>query len=128
MPRFVILYHQSQAGDHWDVMLEADSALTTWSIPALCPSGASFVCPATALPPHRKHYLDYEGDIAGNRGTVTRVDTGTYEQLSPETFVLHGTNFIGKLTLEGNTMTFVSDAVLPTKAGMEQRAMTESLG
>ena len=81
-------------------MLEMDSALTTWSIPPQCSSGASFVCPATPLPAHRKHYLDYEGEISGNRGTVSRIDTGTYEQTSPETFMLYGTIFSGKLTLK----------------------------
>ena len=108
MYRFVILHHQSPSGEHWDVMLETDGALTTWSIPPQCPSGTSFVCSATALPIHRKHYLDYEGEITGNRGTVTRVDAGIYKQLSPKTFVLHGVNFTGTLTLEGNTMTFVA--------------------
>ena len=111
MRRFVILHHQSPTGEHWDVMLEMDDdlmtgALMTWSIPPQCPSGTSFVCPATALPMHRNHYLDYEGEITGNRGTVTRIDVGVYEQLSPETFALHGKNFAGILTLENNMMRF----------------------
>jgi len=104
--RFVILHHQSPTGDHWDVMLETDSALTTWSIPPQCPPGASFTCPATALPGHRKHYLDYEGEVSGNRGTVSRVDAGIYEQTSPDTFLLYGTHFTGKLTQENGMMTF----------------------
>jgi len=106
MHYFVILHHQSPTGDHWDVMLERDTTLTTWSIPPQCLAGSSFVCPATALPPHRKRYLDYEGEIAGNRGTVARVDAGTYEQLSPEVYLLHGTKFKGKLTLDNGIMTF----------------------
>ena len=106
LPRFVILHHQLPTSDHWDVMLETDSLLTTWSIPPQCPSGASFTCPANRLPDHRRHYLDYEGEVSGNRGTVSRVDAGTYEQLSPEQFLLYGTNFSGKLTIEGGSMTF----------------------
>jgi hypothetical protein len=89
-------------------MLETDSALMTWSIQSQSPSGSSFVCPATRLPDHRKHYLDYEGEVTGNRGTVSRIDTGTYEQLTPEQFVLHGTNFAGKLVVQDHEMTFCS--------------------
>ena len=113
MQRFVILCHQSAAGNHWDVMLETDMALRTWSIPPQCPTGLAFACQAIALPEHRKHYLDYEGEVSGNRGTVSRIDAGTYEQLSPESFVLHGTNFTGKLTVENGTMTFVPQAQSP---------------
>jgi len=106
MYRFVILHHQSPTGDHWDVMLETDSALTTWSIPPQSLTDLPFACPATRLPDHRKHYLDYEGEVPGNRGTVSHIDAGTYEQLSPEMFILHGTNFSGKLTVEGDKMMF----------------------
>jgi len=110
LTRFVILHHLSSAGEHWDVMLETDSALATWSIPPQEPVGASFTCSATRLPNHRKDYLEYEGEISGNRGTVSRVSSGTYEQLSPEQFILHGTpsssNFSGTLTIAGDTMIF----------------------
>jgi hypothetical protein len=106
MYRFVILHHQSPTGDHWDIMLETESALTTWSIPPQSPVGSSFACSATRLPDHRKHYLDYEGEVTGNRGTVVRINTGTYEQLSPEQFILHGTNFSGTLTVERERLAF----------------------
>lgn len=33
--------------------------------------------PAERLPDHRRLYLDYEGEIAGGRGRVTRVAAGT---------------------------------------------------
>ena len=104
--RFVILHHQSPTNVHWDVMLETDSALATWAIPPQCPSGTSFTCPATRLPDHRKHYLDYEGEISDNRGVVFQINTGTYEPLSPEQFFLHGTHFSGTMILDGNTMIF----------------------
>ena len=108
MHRFVILHHQSPTDEHWDVMLETDSALTTWSVPPLLSMGESFACPATRLPDHRKHYLDYEGKITGNRGTVARIDAGTYEQLSPEMYVLHGVHFSGTLAVADGTMVFES--------------------
>ena len=103
---FVILHHQSPTSVHWDVMLETDSSLTTWSIPPQCPSGTSFTCPVNRLPDHRKHYLDYEGEVSNNRGVVSRVDTGTYEQQALRQFFLFGTRFYGKLTIDDNTMTF----------------------
>ena len=104
--RFVILLHQSPASEHWDVMLETDSALMTWSIPPQCTAGISFVCPATRLPDHRKEYLEYEGEITGNRGMVSCIDAGIYEQLSPEQFILYGSLFTGKLTVETGKMMF----------------------
>jgi hypothetical protein len=106
LDRFVILHHQLLTGNHWDVMLEVDSALLTWSIPPQSPLGSSFVCQTTQLSAHRKNYLDFEGVISGNRGVVSRVDAGTYVQLTPETFILHGTLYIGTLTLKNGTMTF----------------------
>lgn len=30
----------------------------------------------TPLPPHRRHYLTYQGPISGGRGTVRRIDLG----------------------------------------------------
>lgn len=87
-------------------MLETDSALMTWSIPPQC-LGESFACSATRLPDHRKEYLDYEGEVSDNRGMVSRVDAGVYEQLSAETFTLRGTRFIGRMTVENGKMMFV---------------------
>ena len=104
--RFVILHHQTTMDAHWDVMLESDIGLATWSITPQCTSGSSFTCQAMPLSPHRKHYLDYEGEISGNRGTVRRIDAGTYEQLSPKMFKLYGTHFVGTLTLQNGRMTF----------------------
>ena len=60
------------------------------------------------LPDHRKHYLDYEGEITDNRGTVFRIDNGTYLQLSHEIFILHGTKFSGRLTIENEKIMFES--------------------
>ena len=104
--RFVILLHQTPKEEHWDVMLETDSALKTWSIPPQCPTGLSFTRPAKRLPDHRKHYLDYEGEVADNRGTLARIDTGLYTQLLSGQYNLFGTHFLGKLTVETGWMVF----------------------
>ena len=76
MPRFVILEHRWD-GVHWDVMLESGDALRTWAVDAPIASGV--LLPARALADHRLAYLDYEGPISGDRGTVRRLDRGTYE-------------------------------------------------
>ena len=75
MPRFVLLEHLWE-GVHWDFMLEDGDHLRTWSIDALIVSGQDL--PARRLPPHRRIYLEYEGEIAGGRGSVRRVDEGIY--------------------------------------------------
>ena len=35
----------------------------------------------TVIPPHRRLYLDYQGEVAGNRGHVCRLDSGLCEVL-----------------------------------------------
>lgn len=104
--RFVFLLHRLPAKDHWDVMLETDTALRTWSIPPQTLTNAFFECSAKPLPDHRKHYLDYEGMITGNRGHVFRIDAGTYHSSSPTQFVLEGSIFVGTLTINTSTLSF----------------------
>ncbi|NUQ64853.1 MAG: hypothetical protein HUU20_20510 [Pirellulales bacterium] len=72
MPRFVVLEHDSPRGLHWDFMLESGDALATWALPE--PPDAAAELAAESLPDHRPAYLDYEGPIASNRGTVRRWD------------------------------------------------------
>ena len=76
MPRFVVLEHNHPAL-HWDFMLEAGDVLRTWRL--LAPPGPGRSCPAELLPDHRTIYLDYEGPVSGNRGSVKRWDAGTFE-------------------------------------------------
>ena len=77
--RFVILYHQlpaaAQRASHWDLMLEWGPALRTWALTGPPDAGQ---CDAEPLADHRLAYLDYEGPVSRNRGTVARYDTGTY--------------------------------------------------
>lgn len=87
--RFVLLRHEiesNQQGDsHWDLMLEAGDSLLTWRLNAL-PKSASIrkmqSLLAKRIADHRPVYLDYEGEISGNRGSVRQVLKGTYVQLS----------------------------------------------
>ena len=80
MPRYVILEHDHPEF-HWDLMLDIDGALKTWRLPAPPPEQPNT---ALALDDHRIDYLDYEGPVSGNRGTVKRWDAGTYEAMDWE--------------------------------------------
>jgi len=77
MSRFAVLRHDSPRGTHWDFLLEMGSALRTWALPQPPEPGAEMIC--EALPDHRLAYLDYEGPVSGERGSVARWDRGTYE-------------------------------------------------
>ena len=79
MPRFVLLEHRWD-GIHWDFMLEDGDVLRTWAIDA--PIVPDTELPARVLPDHRRIYLEYQGEVSGNRGSVRRVDAGTYSVLS----------------------------------------------
>jgi hypothetical protein len=78
MPRFVILEHDYPAL-HWDFMLEAGPVLRTWRLSAAPEAGCAVE--AVASFNHRAVYLDYEGPVSGNRGTVKRWEAGTFTYL-----------------------------------------------
>jgi hypothetical protein len=100
MPRFVLLYHDCPPNDtrssHWDFMLEAGDVLRTWALEQLpsswhvahhatrqadatCPTlSAADTVAAEQLGDHRREYLEFEGEISGNRGRITRIAAGTY--------------------------------------------------
>lgn len=84
MPRFVILRHElpdlADRASHWDLMLEEDEHLVTWSLPSL-PCQGQYTW-ANQLADHRLHYLDYEGPVSGDRGTVKRYDQGMFEWIA----------------------------------------------
>lgn len=100
MPRFVLLEHFWD-GVHWDLMLEAGEVLRTWAIDSPIVAGVDL--PARAIGDHRRLYLEYEGEISGNRGRVRRLDEGTYRILvwSPDhvRVVLTGSQLVGEVEL-----------------------------
>jgi DNA polymerase Ligase (LigD) len=100
MPRFVLLEH-TWNGVHWDLMLESDDSLRTWAIDEPVVSGRDL--PARALGDHRMIYLEYEGEVAGNRGWVKRVEAGTYRVIEwSDDHVrveLSGTQLVGEVDL-----------------------------
>jgi hypothetical protein len=100
MPRFVLLYHDCppnyERPSHWDFMMESGGVLRTWALERLpydwqvahsrtsvvyqnCPSLATEnSVAAVQLSEHRLDYLEREGPLSRDRGTVLRVAAGTY--------------------------------------------------
>ena len=86
MPRrFVILEHDHPFL-HWDLLLEEEYSARTWRLLRKPCLGEPIA--AEPLPNHRLMYLDYEGVVSGDRGTVKRFLAGTYQPLSDQTDVL----------------------------------------
>lgn len=86
--RFAILTHDWPSL-HWDFLLEQPTPtgkpneslpLWTWRLLQEPDSATEITC--ERLPDHRRRYLDYEGPVSGDRGTVTRWDSGNYKVLS----------------------------------------------
>ncbi len=106
VPRFVILEHTGSAeykpGVHWDLMLETGNGLRTWELEAPLSEGGTVR--ATELGVHRLDYLDYEGPVSGNRGSVRRWDSGTYEVLCETTaeleLAIRGQRIKGRIFLQ----------------------------
>lgn len=102
MPRFVLLYHDCPPTyvrpSHWDFMLESAGVLRTWVLERLprdwqaartrtfaaYPNCALLSLENTVvaiqLSGHRREYLEFEGPMSGDRGTVIRVAGGTYRR------------------------------------------------
>lgn len=103
MPRFVILTHDWPTL-HWDLMLEKVASLRTWRLAR--PADAAGPIDALPLPDHRLAYLEYEGPLSGDRGTVLRWDSGDYRLVgeSPDRIEveLTGRKIIGRFALRQN--------------------------
>jgi hypothetical protein len=78
--RYVVLYHTGFGEDHYDLMLELEpgAKLSTWRLPHWPPQGGDQFTP---IAEHRRDYLDYEGPISGDRGSVQRVAAGDHQLL-----------------------------------------------
>jgi hypothetical protein len=123
MPRFVLLYHECPPdyvrSSHWDLMFEVGDVLRTWAVEKLprdwraawertaevaadCPPLADFnLVAAEKLDDHRLDYLTEEGPLNGNRGSVRRIDAGTYE--GDDLVALNGELIRGAIRLRRDT-------------------------
>ncbi len=107
MSRFVILQHDVSDGLHFDLMLEAGTYLKTWKLREPPQPGVEQSC--EALPDHRLAYLDYEGPVSGERGSVSRWDHGAcqVERQDAATWIvrLTGEKTVGTVTLRRESET-----------------------
>lgn len=103
--RFVILHHTSDAGEHWDLMLEHDQVLLTWQLPREPSDPGCLPLAARRIHDHPLRFLAYEGPLRRAPGRVRRVEAGEVElhQMSPGRvpFTLHGTRLRGRFELTG---------------------------
>jgi len=101
MPRFAILEHDYPV-PHWDLFLEAGDVLRSWRL--LAPLEPGIAVAAEPTGDHRLLYLDYEGPVSGNRGTVARIDAGTFswEVEAVERLIVRitGARFVGRMVLQ----------------------------
>ncbi|MCC7508702.1 MAG: hypothetical protein IT464_04970 [Planctomycetes bacterium] len=77
--QYVILEHTVNGAVHFDLMLEiaGQDLLRTLQL-ARWPLAAGESASCSELAPHRRAYLTYEGEVSGGRGSVKRVETGTW--------------------------------------------------
>ncbi len=92
--KFVILRHESGRGldrsefdqtipdrigsAHFDWMFQIDGRLRTWATQTIDRFDTWVRLDADRLADHRVAYLDYQGDLSNDRGTVARVLAGSY--------------------------------------------------
>lgn len=109
MPRFVILTHDWPF-PHWDFLAEQGGILRAWRLLAEPIAGAEILAERNFG--HRLFYLDYEGPLSRERGSVSRWDTGVCEWLADESdhaeLELRGTKLSGRaaFTHEGEAWRF----------------------
>lgn len=81
--RFVVLYHHvgprldRTAQPHCDWMFALKGQLRTWATPPVTRFDEPLRLSCTPLPDHRIDYLDFEGELSHERGTVRRLLHGT---------------------------------------------------
>ena len=80
MPRLVVQEHKRAGEVHYDLMLESSALLWTWSF-ADFPGGSSEQS-CERIQDHDRKFLTYEGDLSGGNGTVSIVESGSFDLLA----------------------------------------------
>jgi hypothetical protein len=92
-------------------MLETDGVLRTWALAEEPRPGKPIA--AELLPDHRLDYLDYEGPVSRDRGSVSRWDAGEYAMIaeSPTKVAasITGARIRGTIVLEKNVDSAASE-------------------
>ncbi|EMI19619.1 hypothetical protein RMSM_03454 [Rhodopirellula maiorica SM1] len=66
-------------------MFEVDGALKTWATEPLESFQEGVSTEVEKLADHRVHYLDFQGDIGGDRGEVRQVIAGHFRTIQSDT-------------------------------------------
>lgn len=107
--RFSIAKHEMPANSsrhsHFDLFLESQGTLMTWELSSLLTSQNKQV--VRRLANHRLLYLDFQGPLSNDRGTVKLIDSGSLEWVTLESERLiariNGQALAGLLTLTSDT-------------------------
>jgi hypothetical protein len=99
MPRFVVLAHD-WPHPHFDLLIERDGVLKAWRLPEPPRDGL----PVEPLPDHRLFYLDYEGPLTGDRGSVLRIDSGTATWTGSASFQLMSVYLDGEFLVTADSI------------------------
>ncbi len=78
MVQYVLLHHTGVVPEHFDLMvhLPGEEKLVTWRILTPPETWRSSSPEAERIGDHRLAYLEFEGNLSGNRGQVKRVGQG----------------------------------------------------
>lgn len=79
-------------------MFQVEESLQTWATEPINQFDRRIELTGKRLSDHRIEYLDFEGDVSGDRGTVTRVLTGTLQVIEAVT-----DRFVGQMSWEIQT-------------------------
>lgn|GEM_PF-3518407 len=78
LPRWVLLFHKAGSGlgrsDHWDLLIQNGNELDAWALDANPLEQVH--CTGIRLAPHRLKYLDQEGELSRDRGTIQKISGG----------------------------------------------------
>jgi hypothetical protein len=106
-------------------MIESGGQLATWRLASAWFDQATQ--PAERIAPHRVDFLDSEGELSGNRGTVHRVDQGMIEiahwtdnRIEGKLFGLRGSASVS-LVLVPESGTWQLDVVALGRANTDDR-------
>jgi hypothetical protein len=76
--QFVVQEHTTQAGVHWDLMLQMDDMLWTWRVAVSLEQMLSEPVVAERILDHPLRFLSYEGPVQNQTGSVRIAERGKY--------------------------------------------------
>ncbi len=101
--RFAVLHH-NHPFIHWDLLLETPALCWTWRL--LDAPQTTGCLRAERIADHRPFYLDYEGPVSGDRGTVAQWDAGTWIWTTASPIrvmgLVSGRHWRGRITLSAD--------------------------